>query len=246
MNKWEKLSKEFDDALNSMTPAAWEVWHENVERRRMSQTEMKIDQEDFNRRAKHISDTEVKPQVEKYERAKAIAEAAANLADPSLDKTDNWIAGATWMAQQMKEAKTYFDKCHLSDIPKRKLEKVSSLDLTTEDLSKIEAAVSEAVSEWEVMSLGSIGWLYSHLFPKQLDGFSDEEWNKIDLAFKHAKEMDRDRTSRLCYGAFRAGQLGAKYLYITKDSQLSAFETPLSEEEMATIGVELFIKGQEN
>lgn len=101
MNKWEKLSKEFDDALNSMTPAAWEVWHENVERRRMNQTEMNIDQEDFDRRAKHISDTEVKPQVEKYERAKAIEEAAANLADPNLDKTDNWIAGATWMAQQM-------------------------------------------------------------------------------------------------------------------------------------------------
>lgn len=101
MNKWEKLSKEFDDALNSLTPAAWEVWHENAERRRMSQTEMKIDQEDFNRKAQHILDTEVKPQVEKYERAKAIEEAAANLADPNLDKTDNWIAGATWMAQQM-------------------------------------------------------------------------------------------------------------------------------------------------
>lgn len=101
MNKWEKLSKEFDDALNSMTPAAWEVWHENVERRRMNQTEMNIDQEDFNRKAQHILDTEVKPQVEKYERAKAIEEAAANLADPNLDKTDNWIAGATWMAQQM-------------------------------------------------------------------------------------------------------------------------------------------------
>jgi hypothetical protein len=245
MNKWEKLSKEFDDALNSMTPAAWEVWHENVERRRMSQTEMKIDQEDFNRKAQHILDTEVKPQVEKYERAKAISEAAANLADPNLDKTDNWIAGATWMEQQiekMKEEKTYFDKCHLSDIPKRKLEKVGSLDLTTEDLSKLGAAVSE----WEVMSLGSIEWLYSHLFPKQIDRSSDEEWNKIDLAFKHAKEMDKDRTSRLCYGAFRAGQLGAKYLYITKDSHLSAFETPLSEEEMATIGVEIFIKGQEN
>lgn len=202
MNKWEKLSKEFDDALNSMTPAAWEVWYENVEMRRMNQSKLKIDQEDFNHKAQHIFDTAVKPQIEK-----------------------------------MKEEKTYFEKCHLSDIPKRKLEKTGSLDLTTEDLSKLGAAVSE----WEVMSLGSIEWLYSHLFPKQLDGFSDEERNKIDLAFKHAKEMDRDRTSRLCYGAFRAGQLGAKYIYISKDSHLSAFETPLSEEEMATIGVEIFI-----
>jgi hypothetical protein len=32
---------------------------------------MKIDQEDFNRKAQHILDTIVKPQVEKYEKAKA-------------------------------------------------------------------------------------------------------------------------------------------------------------------------------
>lgn len=31
---------------------------------------MKIDQEDFNRKAQHILDTVVKPQVEKYEKAK--------------------------------------------------------------------------------------------------------------------------------------------------------------------------------
>ena len=62
---------------------------------------MKIDQEDFNRKAQHIIETVVKPQVEKYERAKAIEEAAANLADPNLCKTDNWIAGAKWMEQQI-------------------------------------------------------------------------------------------------------------------------------------------------
>jgi hypothetical protein len=28
-------------------------------------------------------------------------EAAANLADPNLCKTDNWIAGANWMAKRM-------------------------------------------------------------------------------------------------------------------------------------------------
>jgi hypothetical protein len=31
---------------------------------------MKIDQEDFNRKAQHILDTVVKPQVERYEKAK--------------------------------------------------------------------------------------------------------------------------------------------------------------------------------
>jgi hypothetical protein len=31
----------------------------------------------------------------------AIEEAAANLADPNVCKTDNWIAGAKWMQEQM-------------------------------------------------------------------------------------------------------------------------------------------------
>ena len=64
---------------------------------------MKIDQEEFNRKAQHIIDTVVKPQVKKYERAKVIAEAAANLADPNVDKTDNWIAGAKWQSDQDQE-----------------------------------------------------------------------------------------------------------------------------------------------
>ena len=34
-------------------------------------TQFKIDQEDFNRKAQHILDTVVKPQVEKYEKSKA-------------------------------------------------------------------------------------------------------------------------------------------------------------------------------
>ena len=68
---------------------------------------MRIDQEDFDRKAQHIVDTVVKPQVEKYERAKAIEEAAANLADPNLCKTDNWIAGAKWMEQQMEKLKDF-------------------------------------------------------------------------------------------------------------------------------------------
>lgn len=34
-------------------------------------TQFKIDQEDFNRKAQHILETVVKPQVEKYEQAKA-------------------------------------------------------------------------------------------------------------------------------------------------------------------------------
>jgi hypothetical protein len=37
-------------------------------------TQFKIDQEDFERKAQHILDTVVKPQVEKYEQAKADGE----------------------------------------------------------------------------------------------------------------------------------------------------------------------------
>ena len=68
---------------------------------------MKIDREEFNRKAQHIIDTVVKPQVKKYERAKAIEKAAANLADPNVDKTENWIAGAKWMEQEMEKLKDF-------------------------------------------------------------------------------------------------------------------------------------------
>jgi hypothetical protein len=68
---------------------------------------MKIDQEDFNRKAEHIVETVVKPQVERYERAKAIEVAAANLADPNVDKTENWIAGAKWMEKEMEKLKDF-------------------------------------------------------------------------------------------------------------------------------------------
>lgn len=44
---------------------------------------MKIDIEEFNRKAQHIIDTVVKPQVQKWERAKAIEEAAA---EPNMEK----------------------------------------------------------------------------------------------------------------------------------------------------------------
>jgi hypothetical protein len=68
---------------------------------------MKIDIDDFNQKAEHIIETVVKPQVEKYERAKAIELAAANLADPNVDKTENWIAGAKWMEKEMEKLKDF-------------------------------------------------------------------------------------------------------------------------------------------
>jgi hypothetical protein len=93
---------------------------EQAKQRIAKRKAMKIGQEDFNRRAQHILDTVVKPQVERYEKAKAegilvpkprqvgasgfvvdIEQAAANLADPNACKTTNWIAGAEWMRAQL-------------------------------------------------------------------------------------------------------------------------------------------------
>ena len=39
----------------------------------------------------------------------------------------------------------------------------------------------------------AVDWLYNDLFPKKLDGFSIEEWSKIDKAFEQAKEMEKQQ-----------------------------------------------------
>jgi hypothetical protein len=69
---------------------------------------MKIDQEEFNRKAEHIIETVVKPQVEKYERAKAIEEAATNYLHKVADgkrctgyADEDFIEGAKWQQKKM-------------------------------------------------------------------------------------------------------------------------------------------------
>lgn len=39
----------------------------------------------------------------------------------------------------------------------------------------------------------AVEWLYNDLFPKQFDGFSNEEWDKIDKAFEKAKQMEAEQ-----------------------------------------------------
>ena len=46
-------------------------------------------------------DPKIEKQVEKMLEAKEIERAAANLADPNICKTDNWIAGAQWQQERM-------------------------------------------------------------------------------------------------------------------------------------------------
>ena len=45
----------------------------------------------------------------------------------------------------------------------------------------------------EKNNMTAVEWLYNYLFPKQLDGFSDEEWDKIDKAFEQAKQMEKEQ-----------------------------------------------------
>ena len=61
------------------------------------------------------------------------------------------------------------------------------------------------------MKQTAVQWLYNHLFPKQLDGFSDEEWSKIDLAFEQAKEMEKQQIFESWDNGFDNGNYYGKY-----------------------------------
>lgn len=43
---------------------------------------------------------------------KELEVAAANLADPNIDKTDNWIAGAKWMLEKLQDFDTWKEWKH--------------------------------------------------------------------------------------------------------------------------------------
>lgn len=85
---------------------------------------MKIDQEEFNRKAEHIIETVVKPQVARYEKAKAIEKAAekwvfetnghvwSNNDDTAGDNFGSFIAGAKWQQEQQRITLSYFRKVY--------------------------------------------------------------------------------------------------------------------------------------
>ena len=80
---------------------------------------MKIDQEDFNRKAEHIIETVVKPQVARYEKAKAIEKAAEKFAKnhsiypTAQDDTEyGFKHGAKWMQEQQHITLSYFRKVY--------------------------------------------------------------------------------------------------------------------------------------
>ena len=80
---------------------------------------LKIDQEEFNRKAQHILDTVVRPQVEKYEQAKAIDKAAEEFAKKhsiyptAQDDTEyGFKCGAKWMREQKRITLSYFRRVY--------------------------------------------------------------------------------------------------------------------------------------
>jgi hypothetical protein len=80
--KWDNLHKELDDALEE------EFGSEEPKQETLTYTEAaKKEERIFNSTMMSKQET--------------LEEAAANLADPNLCKTDNWIAGANWMAERM-------------------------------------------------------------------------------------------------------------------------------------------------
>jgi hypothetical protein len=81
--KWDELHKELDDALESGFDTA-----KVALRKYLLDNKEKVaaDLEEMREKSNHTLDT--------------IEEVAANLADPNICKTDNWIAGAKWQQER--------------------------------------------------------------------------------------------------------------------------------------------------
>ena len=82
--KWDEFHKKLDENLDSefgkAKLALREYLLENKEK-------VAADLDEMRKKSNHTLDT--------------IEEAAANLADPNICKTDNWIAGAKWQQERM-------------------------------------------------------------------------------------------------------------------------------------------------
>jgi hypothetical protein len=90
--KWDKLNKELDDALEEEFGTIQSVF-ENAKlalREHLLANKEQVAKDLQEMREKSSSGRDL-----------TIEEAAANLADPGLCKTDNWIAGAKFQAERM-------------------------------------------------------------------------------------------------------------------------------------------------
>ena len=90
--KWDKLNKELDDALEEEFGTLKSVF-ENAKlalREHLLANKEQVSKDLQEMREKSSSDRDLK-----------LEEAAANLADPNICKTDNWIEGAKWQQERM-------------------------------------------------------------------------------------------------------------------------------------------------
>jgi hypothetical protein len=90
--KWDKLNKELDDALEAEFGTLKSVF-ENA--KLVLREHLLANKEQV---AKDLQEMREKSSSGGDE---TLEEAAANLADPNTCKTDNWIAGATYQAERM-------------------------------------------------------------------------------------------------------------------------------------------------
>lgn len=65
------------------------------------------------------------------------------------------------------------------------------VDMSNPNADKITSASTTNAVISNKQDMTAVEWLYDHLFPSKLDGFSDEEWSKIDEAFKQARQMEK-------------------------------------------------------
>jgi hypothetical protein len=89
--KWDKLNKELDDALEVEFGTVQSVF-ENAKlvlREHLLANKEQVAKDLQEMREKSSSGRDL-----------TIEEAAANLADPNICKTDNWIAGAKWQQER--------------------------------------------------------------------------------------------------------------------------------------------------
>jgi hypothetical protein len=94
-NKWDKLNKELDDALDSEFDSKEELQLESV----FKNAKLVLKKYILANKKKVTED--LQEMRKKSSRNVTIEEIAANLADPNLCKTDNWIAGANYQAERM-------------------------------------------------------------------------------------------------------------------------------------------------
>lgn len=85
-------------------------------------------------------------------------------------------------------------------------QKKSSTELLYKNGSPMRSYHSKKIQELlDEMEQTPVEWLYNHLFPKQLDGFSENEWAKIDSAFAEAKKIEKIEQNKIYDHAFDYG-----------------------------------------